>query len=94
LLEEIFLKYQQGVEKLHKDFAAISLGDNLWHLKTRDANNVAIVKVHCECVKDFGAPAATTVIKLLVTSLQILENTIYTLFSPFIIFVNARVSLI
>jgi hypothetical protein len=29
LPEEIFLKYQQGAEKLHRDFPAISLGDNL-----------------------------------------------------------------
>jgi hypothetical protein len=55
LLKEIFLKYQQGVEKLRRDLATILLGDNLWHLKTWDANNVAIVKIHCgECVKDFG----------------------------------------
>jgi hypothetical protein len=33
-LEEIFLKYQQGAEKLRRDLVAISLGENLWNLKT------------------------------------------------------------
>jgi hypothetical protein len=94
LLEEIFLKYQQGAEKLHRDLAAISLGKNLWHLKTWGANNVAIVKIHCgECVKDFGGTSDAHIIKSLVTSSQISKNTICTLFNTFVIFVDAKVSL-
>jgi hypothetical protein len=63
LPKEILLKYQHHEEKLRREVVAISLNDNLWHLKSWNANGMAIVKIHCsECVKDLEAPLATTAI--------------------------------
>jgi hypothetical protein len=40
LLEGILLKYQQSEAKLRREMVAILLDDNLWHLKSWDANDL------------------------------------------------------
>jgi hypothetical protein len=51
--KEIMYKYLQTEEKLRRE--TVSLDDNIWYLKSWDANGLGMVKIHCgECVKDFG----------------------------------------
>jgi hypothetical protein len=53
--KEIIQKYLQTEEKLRRELATVSLDDNIWYLKSWDANGLGMVKIHCgECVKDFG----------------------------------------
>jgi hypothetical protein len=51
----ILLKYQHEEEKAWRHLREVSLGNNLWHLKTLDMIGTAVVRIHCEeCAFDFG----------------------------------------
>ena len=56
---------------------AVLLDDNIWYLRSWDANGVVIVKIYCsECMRILEVTHVSIVIAILVICLQILESTI------------------
>jgi hypothetical protein len=52
--KEIMHRYEQAEEKLRRELAAVLLDDNIWYLRSWNANGVDIVWIHCvKCIKDF-----------------------------------------
>ena len=73
LPKEVLDKYLTVVSKLMRELALIDLEDHSWYLKSRNLNDVAVVKLFCgKCNKDFGG-----------TNTDRLKSAIYNLFANF-----------
>ena len=56
LPKDVLDKYLVAEEKVRVEFRSTCQNDHLWSLKTMEANDVTIIKLHFgECAKDFGS---------------------------------------